>query len=204
MTPMRAAALAAGLLAIASSAGAHAQGTVVIYRCTDAAGAVTLQNGTPCPKGAKQEVRRMTAPPPGPPPPAFVPPAPTPAAAPAAPAPVTATPAAAPLARTPPAPLFMCRKWNGDAYFGDTAEPPAECVPLEVRGIDGSQTLAAGQACEMRRDDCTAVPADQLCTAWKRRVDEAEFRAKFAPRDATRQAEFARVRDAWQATTCAP
>ena len=144
----------------------------------------------------------MAAPPPGPPPPAFVPPAPTPAAAAPPPAPVAAAPS--PVLRQPPAPLFTCRKWNGDEYVGDTAEPPAECVPLEVRGIDGSQTLAAGQACEMRRDDCTAVPADQLCTAWKRRVDEAEFRAKFAPRDATRQAEFARVRDAWQATTCAP
>lgn len=199
MNRTRAAALAAGLMALACSAAAHAQGTVVIYRCTDAAGAVTLQNGTPCPKGVKQEVRRMTAPPPGPPPPAFVPPAPA-AAAPPTPAAVAATPA--PLLRQPPTPLFACRKWNGDAYLGDTAEPPAECVPLEVRGIDGSQSLAAGQACEMRRDDCTAVPAEQLCTAWKRRVDEAEFRAKFAPRDAARQAEFARVRDAWLGSTC--
>lgn len=200
MSRARAAALAAGLLVLTCSAHARAQGTVVIYRCTDASGAVTLQNGTPCPKGAKQEVRRMTAPPPGPPPPAFVPPAPAPAAAPTTPPPVAEAPA--PLLRQPPAPLFMCRKWNGDEYFGDTGEPPAECVPLEVRGIDGSRTLAAGQACEMRRDDCTAVPTEQLCTAWKRRVDEAEFRAKFAPRDAARQAEFARVREAWLTSTC--
>lgn len=180
---------------------AHAQGTVVIYRCTDAAGGVTLQNGTPCPKGSKQEVRRMTAPPPAPPPPAFVAPAPV-AAPPAQPAPAPQAEAPPPRVLQPPTPLFACRKWNGDEYLGDTGEPPAECVPLEVRGIDGSQALAAGQACEMRRDDCTPVPADQLCTAWKRRVDEAEFRAKFSPRDAARQAEFTRVRDAWLASTC--
>lgn len=202
MTPRLAAALAACTLALAATGAAHAQATVVIYRCTDASGAVTLQNGTPCPKGMKQEVRRMTAPPPGPPPPAFVAPVAPAANTPAAPA-AAAPPAPTPPAlKQPPAPLFACRKWNGDAYLGDVAEPPAECVPLEVRGIDGSQTLAAGQACEMRRDDCTPVPAEQLCAAWKRRVDEAEFRAKFAPRDAARQAEFARVRDAWLASTC--
>jgi hypothetical protein len=202
MSRLLAACVATFLLATAAAGAARAQGTVVIYRCTDAAGGVTLQNGTPCPKGSKQEVRRMTAPPPAPPPPAFVAPAPV-AAPPAQPAPTPAAETPTSRVLQPPTPLFACRKWNGDEYLGDTGEPPSECVPLDVRGIDGSQALAAGQACEMRRDDCTAVPAEQLCTAWKRRVDEAEFRAKFAPRDAARQAEFARVRDAWLASTCA-
>ena len=38
-----------GLIACATTQTASAQGTVVIYRCTDASGALTIQNGTPCP-----------------------------------------------------------------------------------------------------------------------------------------------------------
>lgn len=41
-----------------ASAGTHAQGgKVVIYRCTDALGQLTVQNNTPCPKGQQQEKR---------------------------------------------------------------------------------------------------------------------------------------------------
>ena len=37
------------LLGVATAA----HGQVVIYRCTDASGALTIQNNTPCPKGSK-------------------------------------------------------------------------------------------------------------------------------------------------------
>ena len=42
----------------AAIAPASRAGDVVIYRCTDASGALTLQNA-PCPKGMKQEQRTM-------------------------------------------------------------------------------------------------------------------------------------------------
>src|SRR5690606_40335412 len=45
---------------------AQAQQQVTIYRCTDAAGALTIQNDEPCPAGQKQEVREVDVPPPMP------------------------------------------------------------------------------------------------------------------------------------------
>lgn len=60
--------LALGLLA----GSAAAQDSVVIYRCTDAAGAVSVQNDIPCAKGSQQQrrvietVHAPTQPPPSP------------------------------------------------------------------------------------------------------------------------------------------
>lgn len=50
--------LAGGLLA----GGAIAQQSVVIYRCTDASGAVTVQNDRPCPRGSTQNRRVLQTP----------------------------------------------------------------------------------------------------------------------------------------------
>lgn len=195
-------ALLALALAVAAS-GVLAQNEIVIYRCVDAAGAVTLQNDVPCPKGSQQTVRRV-APLPvrAPPPPTVVVPA-VPAAPPAAaPAPAVAD-VAPPVVRSAPPPLFRCRTWDDRDYLGDSGEPPATCVPLQTVGIDGSPSLAAGSACEMRRDACEPVPAEQLCTAWKKRVDEAEFRWKFGGgRDDARKAEFERVAAIHRASDC--
>jgi hypothetical protein len=52
----------ASLLIIADAAPARAE--VVIYRCTDASGAVSIQNDIPCPKGSKQPRRVLETPPP--------------------------------------------------------------------------------------------------------------------------------------------
>ncbi|MGN6152053.1 MAG: DUF4124 domain-containing protein [Lysobacteraceae bacterium] len=193
------------VVALPSTAPAAAPaGGMVIYRCVDpASGAVTLQNDVPCPKGQQQTVRNVAPLPAFRPPPA---PPPAPAAAdarPAAPAPVVAADPPPPPVRTPPPPLFQCRTWDDRDYLGDVAEPPGSCVALETVGIDGSTALAAGQACEMRRDTCTAVPAEQLCVAWKKRVDEAEFRWKIAGgRDGEQKAEFDRVARTYRASTC--
>ncbi len=164
-----------------------AQDPIIIYRCTDASGGVTLQNGTPCPKGSKQEIRKVGA--------VSTAPAPRPAAPVAPAAAVDHSPSdftlvrgpqidaavlPAGVERKPPAALYQCRTWDDRDYFSDTAAPPAACVPMQAVGIDGSSQLAAGQACEMRQDACSAIPAEQRCTNWKRRVDEAEFRWKFA------------------------
>lgn len=189
-------------LAVAAS-GVLAQNEIVIYRCVDAAGAVTLQNDVPCPKGSQQTVRRV-APLPvrASPPPTVVVPA-APAASPAAaPAPAVAD-VPPPVVRSAPPPLFRCRTWDDRDYLGDSGEPPATCVPLQTVGIDGSPSLAAGSACEMRRDACEPVPAEQLCTAWKKRVDEAEFRWKFGGgRDDARKAEFERVAAIHRGSDC--
>ncbi len=200
MFPIESRALAIALLAAALCLPAHAQTDMTIYRCVDASGAVTLQNDVPCPKGSQQSVRKV----------GVLPTMPAPVAAPPAaaakPAPAAATPPpapAAPLVRTAPLPLFQCRTWDDRDYLGDTAEPPATCVPVQAMGIDGTSASAAGASCEMRRDACTAVPADQLCTVWKKRVDEAEFRWKVGGgRDDDRKAEFDRLSKTYRDTTC--
>lgn len=178
-------------------------GAITIYRCVDpVTGAVALQNDTPCPKGQQQTVRKLD------PPPAYrAPPAPPPAAVPAhaprAVADKAPPPPSPPSVRLPPPPLFQCRTPDDRDYLGDRGDPPASCVPMATVGIDGTSTLGAGQACEMQRDECTEVPAEQLCVAWKKRVDEAEFRWKFAGgRDDDRKAEYERLGRIYRDSTC--
>ncbi|MFZ5635386.1 MAG: DUF4124 domain-containing protein [Pseudomonadota bacterium] len=192
-------------------APAGAQHEMTIYRCVDPSGAVTLQNDVPCPKGSQQTVRRVGALPALPTLPASTaatkpaePPPAKPASPPKPPVEAPAVPPA-PIVRSPPPALFQCRTWDERDYLGDTAEPPATCVPLPTVGIDGSSTLAAGSACEMRQDACVAVAAEQLCAAWKKRVDEAEFRWKFGgARNDARKAEYERVARIYRESTCVP
>jgi hypothetical protein len=176
---------------IAAFVPASAQQTV-IYRCTDAKGAVTMQNDKPCAPGMRQEVRKIGT----------LPTAPAPARkadAPATPVgpppgarfelvrgPVSEAlpPSSVPDAeRKPPPPLFQCETWDKDSYLSENAEPAPRCVPLQTVGIDGSALLAGGEACEMKQDTCAALTDAALCQAWRRRVDEAQFRMKFAPDD---------------------
>ena len=201
MFPIESRALAVALLAAALCLPAHAQTDMTIYRCVDPSGAVTLQNDVPCPKGSQQSLRKV----------GVLPTMPAPVAVPAAPAarpaPVVAAPPP-PAAPSAPAPLaltalFQCRTWDDRDYLGDTAEPPATCVPVQAMGIDGTSASAAGASCEMRRDACTAVPADKLCAVWKKRVDEAEFRWKFGGgRDDDRKVEFDRLARTYRGSTC--
>jgi hypothetical protein len=201
MPLLRIAARAGALIVLALPPAAHAQNNITIYRCVDASGAITLQNDVPCPKGSQQTVRRIGVLPTLPAPPAALVKAPAapPAPQPAPPLPVPA--AAAP--RTAPPALFQCRTWDERDYLGDTAEPPSTCAPVQSVGIDGSTELGAGSTCEMRQDTCVAVPAEQLCASWKKRVDEAEFRWKFGGgRDDERKAEFDRLSKTYRESTC--
>ena len=192
--------IAGALTALALPSPARAQSDITIYRCVDASGAVTLQNDVPCPKGSQQTLRKVGVLPTLPAPPATVI---KPQAAASAPPPVPATPAPEPLARNAPPPLYQCRTWDERDYLGDTAEPPATCAPVQSIGIDGSTELAAGTTCEMRQDSCVAVPAEQLCVSWKKRVDEAEFRWKVGGgRNDDRKAEFDRLSKVYRESTC--
>ena len=192
--------IAGTLTALALPSPARAQSDITIYRCVDASGAVTLQNDVPCPKGSQQTLRKVGVLPTLPAPPATVI---KPQAAASAPPPVPATPAPEPLARNAPPPLYQCRTWDERDYLGDTAEPPATCAPVQSIGIDGSTELAAGTTCEMRQDSCVAVPAEQLCASWKKRVDEAEFRWKVGGgRNDDRKAEFDRLSKVYRESSC--
>ena len=187
----------------------HAQETV-FYRCTDASGAVTMQNDKPCGPGMKQEIRRIGTVPTAPPPvrkeapSAYVPP---PAGmfelvvGPQQALPVSAVPEAE---RTPPPTLYQCRTWDEDDYIGDIAEPEPRCAPLQTTDASGDPNRGAGSACEMVRDTCTEASGEQLCAAWRRKVGEAEFRAKFAD-DRTRVSlttEYERLAKILADSTC--
>lgn len=158
----------------AASGDAHAQ-QVVIYRCTDASGHVTLQNDQACPSGTREQKQVVDAPPTLP---AYVPPATYTPAIVAKDPPTQA--ASSPLAaREPPPALFQCRSWDQTSYYTDASTPREHCAPLRVVGIDGVSRPQAS-ACETVADQCEAVPAETLCHAWKQQVDEAEFRWRFA------------------------
>lgn len=202
--PVTLAALAAAVL----PAGAASQ--VVIYRCTDASGALTVQNDVPCPAGSRQE-RTVVEPPP--PMPAYVPQAvqdiapPTPAAAapgvaerPQAPPPT----ALAPADRLPPPPIYRCHTPGNGRYIHEASDPQPRCVPLRTVGIDGDPGLGAGAACEWQHDRCERIPDEEACEGWRQRGREIESTWRYARGDARAplQQEFARVSTILSDTTC--
>jgi hypothetical protein len=205
-------------LALSALSLASAQG-VVIYRCTDANGALTIQNNTPCPKGSKQDRRVMesapssSAPPfvpsPSPVPPVRVPPAlrtPPLAPAPAAP-PSTEEPEAtvADADRLPPPWLYECRTHDDDSYLSDNGEPKPRCVTLTTTGLGG--VIESGNntsACEMKIDQCQRVPDGALCDAWRRRQRAAESAVRFGASEdrAKAEAELQRLTRVVRESTC--
>jgi hypothetical protein len=213
MTRFRA--IAAGLLLATCACAAllHAQAPV-IYRCTDASGAVSIQNDTPCPAGSRQEIRRVEALPSMPTPPPRPAPVETVLAPPpladfvqvAGPADERITPERPDLpraariaedARLPPPPIYQCETWDNDSYVSEDGAPKPRCVRLDTAGV--------GQACEMKYDRCARIGTRAECDGWKRRQREIESAWRHAPgnqRPALQQ-EFARVTRILTDSTCA-
>ena len=188
---------------------------VVFYRCTDAAGALTLQN-MPCPKGSKQEKKVMqgvntvpmgtTATPAGPAP-APVGAAPSPSVPASDPPPEASTAEPAPVAdkdRLPPPVLFQCTTYDTDSYITESDEPQSRCVALQTVGLDGNPQTGAGEACEMKRDQCARVADGALCEAWKKRVGETEVAWRFARagNEEKNKLEFERAQKIYRETSC--
>jgi len=201
--------LVLGCMFLAERAG-HAQNSVVIYRCTDSFGALTVQNNVPCPKGSKQDRRVIDVPPAMP---AYVP---MPTAKPviiseaepvAAPTIVETPdePAIADADRLPPPALFRCNTYDNDSYLSEDAAPPPRCVRLETVGLDGSTDNNGGSvACQMVTDQCQRIPDGAACDAWKERLRETEATWKFARADDSdaNQGEYERVRKIVRESTC--
>lgn len=207
-----------GLILCVDTQMASAQGTVVIYRCTDEKGALTIQNGTPCPKGHKQERRVMEAAPASSTP--FVPPPPAPAPAPVQPSPPraslpAATPPPPPIApepettiadsdRLPPPWLYECRTYNDDTYFSEVGAPAPRCVTLNPTGLSGVIESNNVSACEMKTDQCQRVPDGALCDGWRRRLREVQSALQFGASEnrAEAEAEVQRVMRVVRDSTC--
>ena len=202
--------------------GAQAQGKVVIYRCTDAIGQLTVQNNVPCPKGSKQ-VRRVMDTPPTPSAP-YVSPAPAAVAAPPpatprpepAPAPAPVARRTSPLDRLPPSEiaaanrlppplLYECRTYDNDSYLDEHGAPPPRCVTLSTVGLGGYvEGGGTGAACEMKTDTCQRVPDGALCDSWRRRLREAESAVHFGVSEdqAKAGAELERIATIIRDSTC--
>ena len=190
---------------------AHA---TTIYRCTDAKGNVTMQNDTPCAPGMKQEVRKIGEVPTAPPPAKRSEPASEPSGPPAGAqfelvrGPVADTlPASTVPAeqRKPPPVLFECTTFENEKYLSESGEPESRCVLMNTVGLNGDPNFGAGAACEVKVDTCAALaePA-ALCSAWRRRIDEAKFRMTFAKgaEKARRIAEYERQSALFVDTSC--
>lgn len=204
MSPASARWLAGCALVLAGFAAAQEQD--VIYRCTDADGRVTFQNDAACPAGTRQERRLVDVPPALP---AYVPrearmPAVVAAEQARQDARIDDLVAAAlpPGERTAPPPLYQCTTWDNAQYLTERAEPRTRCAPLQVVGIAGRSPAAS--ACEQVADQCRAVPEEALCRSWRRRVDEAEFRWKFAgpAESGARRLEYEQLRATYANSTC--
>jgi hypothetical protein len=164
---------------------------VVIYRCTDPFGALTVQNDVPCPKGSKQQKQIIQAPPampayrPADRPAPRLPDAPVASdapvpAPPANAAPASTEPAIADSERLPPPPLFQCNTYDNDSYLSENAEPEPRCVRLQTTDLEGIAGNSAGVACQMVTDQCQRVADGAACGAWKQRLRELEAAWKFA------------------------
>lgn len=208
--------IAFALLALWCCSAWAAQRVVVMYRCTDAQGAVIVQNDVPCPKGSKQVKRVIEAPTPAPV--SATPAAPAPVVAPIAPVTTPAPPAAALISpapkpdaaptivaeRPPPPTVYRCLNYKKESYLSDTDIHGPRCVPLQATGLDGNPDTGAGQACEVVRDACERIPDDRLCEAWQQRLRDAEATLRFGrPEKAeTVRAEFNRAEKVMRESTC--
>ena len=213
-------ALAGLFLLILAAATSSARGSdeVTIYRCTDAAGHLTLGD-TPCAKGQKQQTRTMLRPRDATTPPV----APGPVRVPAS------ETAVAPrlLVVRPPRPLYECIPPDGDPYTSDSPEGHPRWVPLWTLGfpiarhrrgrdtvpdtqlaithgsvhIEGGTTMLtppiavspwAYGAGTWIRDDCHALPQEEVCARLADRRDEIRrrfFNAMPSERDTLRVEE---------------
>ena len=206
------------LLVCATATSVAAQDEVVIYRCTAADGAVTVQNDDPCPRGSREQRRVVeTTPPPSEP---YIP-VPTPAATPAArpslmPMPVEPPPpdthgtvlvevdSDVPVERRPPPPLFACRTWEREDYLTDSEVPAERCAAMRTTGLGGDPTRGAGAACMVVVDACQPVPEADRCARWEELLQASEATVQFARSDdpVAARAERERVRAIVERNRC--
>lgn len=196
-------ALLTGTLVLSMLGTADAHAAVVIYRCTDAFGRLTVQNDVPCPKGTHQSKQVIDTPPPMP---AYRPPV-SASTAPQAPAPQpeAASPAPAPpAALLPPPPLFRCHTPDNDSYLSDDGTPSPRCIAQQVVDVEGNPNPAA-TSCEVQHDTCERIPDGEACAAWGQRAREAEATWRFGRPEtsAQNQAEYERIQRVLRESTCA-
>ena len=193
----------------------RARQSVVIYRCTDASGAVTVQNDVACPKGSQQQRRviETETPPYTPPAPTAIPaplvavepmPAPGVIESPPADAPADVPPLLPLAERIAPPPLFACKTWNREEYLSDDPVPAERCAPMQTTGLGGDPAMGAGAACMMVTDFCQPVPEAALCERWRDHLMRTEAIVEFdrARDPVAAEVELERLRTVVAHSTC--
>lgn len=163
--------------------------TVVVHRCTDAKGRVTLQD-EPCPKDSRSESREMTRPkdPPK-----------------SRPIPVLAPPIEslpdepAPMARReliPPPPMYRCTSYDGIKRFSESYDPNPRCEPLVLYfPYPNNLTPAQALSCRWVEDSCVRMSDSAACARWKamRKDAVSALRRSFSDTAAYRRSELERL-----------
>ena len=163
--------------------------TVVVHRCTDAKGRVTLQD-EPCPKGSQSESREMTRPkdPPK-----------------SRPVPVLATPIdalpdePAPMFRReliPPPPMYRCTSYDGIERFSESYDPNPRCEPLVLYyPYPNNLTPAQALSCRWVEDSCVRLSDNAACARWiqMRKDAVSALTRSFSDTAAYRKSELERL-----------
>lgn len=163
--------------------------TVVVLRCTDAKGRVTLQD-EPCPTGSQSESREMTRP--KDPPKAN----PVPMLAPAI---DVLADEPAPLFRReliPPPPMYRCTSYDGIERFSESYDPNPRCEPLVLYfPYPNNLTPAQALSCRWVEDSCVRLSDSTACARWKVMRKEAVSAAarSFSDTAAYRKSELERL-----------
>ena len=170
---------------------AHAaQDTVIVHRCTDARGHITLQD-EPCPKGSHDSAREMTRP---------KDPAPRRVMRRTAPEPVELLqlpePAFAPRLLIPPPPMYRCTSYDGIQRFSESYDPNPRCEPFVLYyPYPNYLTPTQALSCRWVEDSCVRLSDQVACERWKVQRKEAisEAQRAFSDTAAYRKSELARV-----------
>ncbi len=162
---------------------------VVVNRCTDAKGRVTLQD-EPCPKGSQGQAREMTRPK-DPPKSARVPSR-------AMPMDVLPDEPAPPLRREliPPPPMYRCTSYDGIERFSESYDPNPRCEPLVLYyPYPNNLTPAQALSCRWVEDSCVRLSDSSACARWKEMRKDAvsAVTRSFSDTAAYRKSELERL-----------
>ncbi|MGH8051961.1 MAG: DUF4124 domain-containing protein [Arenimonas sp.] len=161
---------------------------VMIYRCLDAKGKVSLQD-SPCAKSSKQESREMARP-------KDAIPAKNSVAKPVQViAPTPATQNSIPLMLAPPD-LYQCTNYEGKTRDSENYDTNPRCEPLWAQGYRMEHVpFEQRAACSWVQDSCVRYEGSALCDRWKAKKKQAESDLRYAFSDtaAFRKSDLARI-----------
>lgn len=165
--------------------------TVLVHRCTDARGRVTLQDEA-CPKGSQSESRQMTRP--KDPPKSNSKPVPLPVRS----VDEYLTQPAPTLRREliPPPPMYRCTSYDGIGRFSESYDPNPRCEPLVLYyPYPNNLTPAQALSCRWVEDSCVRLSDGTACARWKVMRKEAVSASarSFSDTAAYRKSELERL-----------